>query len=261
MEDVLNLIEVKSEQLSKNPFCQWILNENHVSHEETFSFTPSMLYFILGFRDILTHLEYKNPQTELEKMINQHCLEDKNHWQWYLQDLKTLGFGEASWGNDWVNLIENLWCEDNKPTRDLVYLCIHLIKKHESPTASLVIIECLESTFGVFMSTLKKRFGNSSIYKRLHFFGQIHQQQEMNHSMGHWIETDTAAAPLPPHSNAHALENLRVTESEKRELMQTIELIYQQFELVFETWLSSKNVFTKNPTLENSLLSAPEFQA
>lgn len=244
MESILNLIEEKSEQLSKNPFCEWILSEKQLSHQETFSFTPSMLYFILGFRDILNHLEYKNPQSDLEKMINQHCFEDKNHWQWYLQDLKTLGFSEASWGNDWVNLIENLWHDDNKPTRDLVYLCIHLIKKHNNPTASLVIIECLESTFGVFMSTLKKRFENSSIYQRLHFFGQVHQQQEMNHSMGHWIESDVA--PVPTHSNAHALENLSITKLEEQELTQTIETIYEQFELVFRTWLKSKNIFTPN---------------
>lgn len=242
MESILNLIEEKSEQLSKNPFCEFILNEKHLSHEETFSFTPSMLYFILGFRDILNHLEYKSPQTDLEKMINQHCLEDKNHWQWYLQDLKTLGFNEASWGNDWINLIENLWHDENKPTRDLVYLCIHLIKKHDSPVASLVIIECLEATFGVFMSTLKKRFENSSIYQHLHFFGQVHQQQEMNHSMGHWIESDMA--PVLTHSNAHALASLKITDLEKRELTKTIEMIYEQFELVFRTWLKSKNIFT-----------------
>ena len=238
MDEILNLIETKSEQLAKNPFCQWILKSNHNSDEETFSFSPSMLYFILGFRDILNHLEYVNPQTELEKIINQHCLEDKNHWKWYLQDLKTLGVCEASWGGDWSDFVDKIWHDENKPTRDLVYLCIHLIKKHQSPKASLVIIECLESTFGVFMSTLKSKFQTSDIYSRLHFFGQIHQDQEMNHSMGHWIDGDGAIAGN--HSQVSILEKIHVTDAEKEELITSVNMIYDQFELVFTTWLQLK---------------------
>ncbi len=252
MDIILSLIEEKSERLAKNPFCHWILNENQLSPEETFSFTPSMLYFVVGFRDILTQMVYQNPQSELEIIINQHCLEDKNHWQWYLQDLKTLGITDASWGNSWSNLIQDLWHDDNKPTRDLVYLCIHLIKKHQSPAASLVIIECLESSFGVFMSTLKERFGSSSIYQKLHYFGQVHEQQEMNHSMGHWISSDVVA--MPSHSNSHALENLKITDAEKLELSETITLIFDQFELVFNTWLDSKNIIKPR---ENVLREIP----
>lgn len=243
MDEILNCIETKSEQLAKNPFCQWILYNNHDSDEATFSFSPSMLYFILGFRDILNHLEYANPQTELEKIINQHCLEDKNHWKWYLQDLKTLGVCKASWGGDWPDFVDKVWHDESKPTRDLVYLCIHLIKKHQSPKASLVIIECLESTFGVFMSTLQNKFKNSDIYSRLHFFGQLHQEQEMNHSLGHWIEADNEGSAN--HSLAGTIANIQVSAEENRELIETVNLIFDQFELVFSTWLKLKKTYTK----------------
>ncbi len=255
MNEILNLIETKSEQLAKNPFCQWILSSNHSSDEETFSFTPSMLYFILGFRDILNHLEYINPQTELEKIINQHCLEDKNHWKWYLQDLKTLGACKTSWGGDWSNFVDKIWHDENKPTRDLVYLCIHLIKKHQSPKASLVIIECLESTFGVFMSTIKSKFQDSHIYSRLQFFGQIHQEQEMNHSLGHWIDADNAITAN--HSQVSVLEKIHVTDTEKAELLTTVNIIFKQFELVFKTWLQLK----KQYLMPRFIIPKPELSA
>ena len=258
MKRIISLIEEKSVALSGNPFCQWILSDQsqHLSHEETFSFTPSMLYFILGFKDILTHLEYINPQSELELMINQHCLEDKNHWRWYLHDLKTLGFDDSSWGQGWSEFVENLWRDENIPTRDLVYLCIHLIKKNNSPLASLVMIECLESTFGVFMTTLKKRFNSSAIYQRLHFFGQTHHQVETNHSMGHWI--DEGEMKSSNHSNQNYLLSLPITSMQMIALTEMVDQVFNQFELVFKTWLKTKNFYSQK-MLEQAELAKHSF--
>lgn len=245
MEQLIDIIETRSQKLSENPFCKWMLKETTELKEETFAFTPAMLYFILGFRDILSHLQYASPQSEIEHIINTHCEEDKNHWMWYLQDLKTLGFNDSSWGADWSDLVKNLWSDENKPTRDLVYLCIHAIKKHNDPRASLVIIECLESTFGVFMTTLKTRFSGSYLYKKLQFFGQNHQEQEMNHSLGHWIEDDNQA-PDMDHSEKDYLLKIKISDAETVAFADTINLIYDQFEKVFETWLNNRNFYKTN---------------
>lgn len=249
MKSVIDLIESRSAKLAQNPFCQWMLEGKDAYKADTFSFTPAMLYFILGFRDILSHLQYAEPKSELEQVINTHCEEDKNHWMWYLQDLKTLGISDSSWGEDWSDLVKNLWSDENKPTRDLVYLCIHQIKKHQSAKASLVIIECLESTFGVFMTTLKTRFSGSSIYKRLQFFGQHHQEQEMNHSLGHWIEDEHQDGH--EHSEKDYLLKIELTANEREELLTSVNEIYNQFELVFQTWLQNKNNY--EVTLQNRI--------
>lgn len=239
--DLLELIEKRSEQLYQNPLCKWIFGEEtrNLSSEELLAFAPSMLYFIMGFKDILENLEYANPKDKYELMVNQHCQEDKDHWRWYLEDLKTLGFREDSWGPDLASKVENLWSDKQRPTRELVYLCIYLVKKFRSAKASLVIIECLEATFGVFMTSLQKKFWNSPIYSRLQFFGQAHHQRESDHSMGHWIEDDSEANQ---HSKLH-WDDLKFSSEDQAELLVAIQLIFDQFELVFESWFASRTVF------------------
>lgn len=239
MLNLMNLIEKRSELLYQNPLCHWINGEDskHLPPQEILSFAPSMLYFIMGFKDILENLEYANPRDHYEQMVNQHCAEDKDHWRWYLQDLKTLGFSEESWGPDLISKVETLWSDNHKPTRDLVYLCIYLIKKFRSAKASLVIIECLEATFGVFMTSLQRRFWNSPVYSQLQFFGQTHHHQEANHSIGHWIEDDG------PESEKLHFENIQFSAEEQEELTTAIQLIFEQFELVFESWFQSRKLF------------------
>lgn len=243
MLELMNLIEKRSELLYRNPLCLWIKGEDskHLPPHEILSFAPSMLYFIMGFKDILENLQYATPRNQYESMVNRHCAEDKDHWRWYLQDLKTLGFTEDSWGPDLVTKVETLWSEQHKPTRDLVYLCIYLIKKFRSAKASLVIIECLEATFGVFMTCLQKRFWNSPIYSQLQFFGQTHHHQEANHSIGHWIEDDQESNQAE--SQGTCLENIQFSPEECEELLTAVQLIFEHFELVFESWLRSRDFF------------------
>lgn len=241
--ELLELIQKRSEQLQKNSLCRWIQGEEskHLAAEEILGFAPAMLYFILGFRDILQNLEYPNPRHEFEFIINQHCQEDRGHWRWYLEDLSTLGFLSDKWGQAVDLGAETVWADRNRPTRELVYLCIFLIKKHRSAKASLIIIECLEATFGVFMATIKNRFWNSSTYSKLKFFGQIHHSHEMNHSMGHWIENSND----PEETSKSYWHKLHFTAQEQEELMTTVQLIFEQFELVFENWYGYRNAFSR----------------
>lgn len=251
MSNLLELIEKRSEKLYQNSLCRWITGEEtkNLPPQEVLAFAPAMLYFIMGFKDILENLEYTNPKDEFESMVNQHCLEDKDHWRWFLEDLKTLGFTEESWGSDLASKVENLWSESQRPTRELVYLCIYLIKKFRSANASLVIIECLEATFGVFMTTLQKKFWSSPAYTRLQFFGQTHHQQESNHSMGNWIE-DEGQAPAR-HAKLY-WESLKFSAEEEAELMTAVQLIFEQFEAVFQSWFDSRTVFLHPQAIEHS---------
>lgn len=241
MKSLIKKIEVRSEQLANNQFCHWIKNQTTQNKEEFFVFTPSMLYFVLGFKDILSHLHVENPKTEIEEMINTHCLEDKNHWKWYLQDLKTLGLCENHWGKDWVNFVLDTWDDNNKPTRDLVYLCIHMIKKFNNPIASLVIVECVESTFGVFMNAVKTQTDRLKQGGHLHYFGDRHQEQEMSHNLGHWIDEDDAV--VGAHDNHAIFDKIKLSAEEDKMYTEMVHQIYDQFEHVFESWLENKDKF------------------
>lgn len=247
MKSINQYIELKSQNLAENPFCKWLTegSKNLSSYQDVFCFSPNMLYFILGFKDILSHLEYQNPKTEIEKYINLHCFEDKNHWMWYLQDLKTLGYSESI--QNWSEFIKNIWNDENKPTRDLVYLSIYYIKKFNNPIASLTLIECMESAFGVFMNCLNKRLDKSELYKNLHYFGETHHIQETNHTLGHWIE-DTNS-PLSITNHHEIIDEIQVESIQKAQMLNMVDEIFQQFDLVFNTWLQNKETFLTKHSL------------
>lgn len=258
--NIFHLLNSRSNELTHNDFCKWIKKENSQIEclKESFSYTPAMLYFILGFRDILNHLKYKNPINEMELAINQHCIEDEHHWMWYLQDLKTLGVNQQTWGNDWQDLIVNLWNDENRPTRDLVYLCIQLINQYNDVASRFVILECLESTFGVFMNTLKSKYQDSEVYKKLKFFGKNHQDHEMNHTLGSWIEDEDADTDL--NESEILLNSLSLTDDDQKRLSQIINVLFDQFELVFKTWLNQKDIYLSkmNYQLDNNKLVSLE---
>lgn len=237
MLNLSSLIEMRSAKLSQNPLCKWIVGEEskNLPPQEVLGFAPSMLNFIMGFKDILEELEYMSPKNELEHIVNQHCKEDKDHWRWYLEDLEVLGFSDQGLGKDLSSKMEFLWSTDNKANRQLVYLCIHLIRKYNDARASLVIIECLEATFGVFMTSMQKRFWNSTIYSKLKFFGLTHHHQEANHSIGHWIEDDSNQG------QQSLLEQIPFNNPESESMAESIEMVFDQFEVVFENWYLSRN--------------------
>jgi hypothetical protein len=237
MKKVIALIEEKSKNLARNPFCRRLRDQNahSISAQDALSFTPNMLFFVMGFQDILDQLEYAKPTDEIQKAINHHCEEDRNHWVWYLQDLKTLGFDHPTPGNGLSDLAKNLWHLNNRPTRELVYLCIHLIKKYDSPAVSMVIILCLEASFGVFISTLENFLANTPFYQKLFYFGQTHHDSELSHH-------------LHSDKDQNYIQKISLEESEFLEMVFIVQKIFDQFELVFKAWLNDKDLLVSLPT-------------
>lgn len=249
MKQVLFEIERRKQILQETEFCYWLKNQNTAtpSLEDPFEFTPAMLFFVLGFKDILTHMKIEKPQSVWEHMINQHCEEDSNHWLWYLRDLERLGFEQKSWGDTTSDIFKTLWSDKNQATRDMVYLSIHHIRKNENPLIKLAIIESLEAAFGVFIDCMNQPTQAHRVYDQLEYFGKLHNDKEHSHSLGHWIDG---------HQENTELSEEKLDVEARHQALATVTILFNQFEKIFQTWFEQRSAY---PRLKENLDSSFKF--
>jgi len=195
MKEMLRTISTEKHALEETPFILWLGNKD-ITLKEKYSFVPSMAFFIMGFKDILMHLKSESSETDIEKLIAQHCEEDLGHWVWYVKDLERLGFEFSSWGEDLSSFFSRLWGNDTQECRRLVYLTMHYAQSINDPRLLLVIIEVMEATFGAFIDALHHSSRDKQINTELEFFGLKHHDAESNHSLGSWIDGKNSSADL-----------------------------------------------------------------
>lgn len=217
-------IHTHKNYLAKNDFCTWMQNQNKA--ENILAFAPAMSFFVLGFQDILSLLYKEQPKNELEKMLNVHCLEDSQHWKWFLNDLKALNYLSGST----YEYIYKLWNEDNKVPRMSTYYFAYLAQKLKDARFALVFVECLEAAFAVFIQNLKPGLEQTGVFSRLHYFGHRHEEGEASHEMGSWIEEDAHA------SMEDKLSAIEFTDAERDYAMQICDDVFAKFQEMFIYW-------------------------
>ncbi len=242
MQRMLKKIGEISDDLDNSQLCQWLREEKNIT-DDRLNFVPSMLFFVLGFKDILNAMSSEEPKTPLEVEVNTHCAEDVDHWRWYLEDLKKLGFVEKSWGSEVNDSFINIWSDESAISRDVVYNVIFEIKKHNDPLMSLVIIELLEAAFGVFIRNMLVPIERSGIYEKLDYFGRKHVEKEAAHSRGSW----TTGVRVDHHSlfDTHVL-----TDDQYETAGSLIDKISPQIDLLFDHWYAMRNNYARNTNIE-----------
>ena len=230
MNQILGLIDIKKKTIEQHELCKWMSNAQ-IDPKLRLSFVPSMLFFIMGFSDILKEIKVKNPQTKLDYIINTHCDEDSDHWRWYLKDLENLGFSLNDWGGNVSGVFSTLWDEKLYPTRKLVYESIKYAQNAKDPVLKLILIEVMEATFGAFTINMIHPLKETSYYKALDFFGHTHEHAEDNHSLGSWTSDET------PEEFMH---NIKVESSIKYEAVAMIDHLFDLFSEMFDCWLDQK---------------------
>lgn len=230
MKNVMNLISLKKKHLSRNTFCNWL--DTVQADQDALSFTPSMSYFVLGFRDILELAKYNTPKSTLEHAINIHCEEDKEHWKWFLNDLDYLGYLNTST----KDFIYKIWSDEERVPRNMVYLITHLIQSESDPRFKLVIIECLEAAFAVFIEHLRPQMISRGIYDKLTYFGKNHDEGEQSHSLGSWVDKTSDL-----HNMDDLLMSIELNTDEESKANQLVEKIFMSFEILFTHWHNQAN--------------------
>jgi hypothetical protein len=237
MSTLLQKIATQQSQLENHIFCQHLLHHKDISLN-AYGFVPHMTFFVLGFRDILEEIRVKNPKTELEISLNAHCDEDSEHWLWFIEDLKVLNMDVNYWGGDISSVLSSLWSRKNHPIRKMVYDVVCHIRSTKTADEKMIIIDCLESAFSVFINSLNSITHRNGYYEKLKYFGSQHYEDEASHSTGNWLEGEKSS----DHSHLYEIQPFRV-----RHMSYVVDEIFSGFNQVFDCWYDSlKNVDSVN---------------
>lgn len=234
MSTLLQKIAAHQAKLEQHVFCQHLIHQDDLSLN-AYNFVPHMTFFVLGFRDILEEMRIKNPKNEMERSLNAHCDEDSDHWLWFIEDLNALNMDVDYWGGNISSVLQSLWSRDSFPVRELVYRIISHIKTAQSAEEKLIIIDCMESTFSVFINSLNVITHKNGRYHQLKFFGHQHFEAETNHASGNWLEGE---------KNHEDLHYANIQIFRLRHMSNVIDDIYEGFDQVFSCWYNSVQKFS-----------------
>ena len=166
-----------AKKFANNPLHQKFRSEENI--RELLGFVPRMLFFLLGFKDLMQLVRYENPKNELEESVNTHSDEDSNHWEWYLKDLSFMsGHFNISSSSE---VITQVWADDTLEVRQTIYTFSRYIQQFQDPVARMLMIEVLEITFDKFKEALHPALKDADLYSLLDYFVLKHQETEENH--------------------------------------------------------------------------------
>ncbi|RYF97632.1 MAG: hypothetical protein EOO07_39345 [Chitinophagaceae bacterium] len=222
---IFEAIEHHKLALSDHTFCQ-NLRSSQNGNRRAYSFVPHMAFFVLGFKDMLKNLQVQNPKNSVDNMLNHHCQEDSDHWQWFLEDLKTLKLGIDKWGGDIGSALGLIWSDFDFPVRNQVYRVMHYLFQCRSTHEKLILVECLEAAFAAFVINLNHLTQRSGQFDSLKYFGRHHFEEESSHAMGSWL-SDGGKLPVASDSSYQIRADT---------MLAMVDDIFAGFNQVFSIW-------------------------
>lgn len=223
MQDIISLIEAEKANLLHGPLFNWLSDEKIPGHLRL-SFAPSMLYYLMGFKDVLAELRFDNPSTRLERAINAYCGEDAEHWRWYLTDLETLGYDLNTWGATIPQWCNEVWSDSSHPNRKTIFRLIHYAKLNRNPLFGMTLILVFEATGVVFIGHTRKAAIAMGMDDDLKYFGRIHFEEEFGHSVQ---ARDLSEHEIP--AEIYSLASKAVSE------------LFKDYSALFNCWFEHRN--------------------
>lgn len=181
MDFLDELLEARKLRLSQSLLCAYMADRK-VDPYQRLSFIPAMIFFTMGFKDILAALRDNSDKSALQACVHRHCDEDAFHWRWYLEDLETIEHGRRLLRLPTAQAFTDVWSPANHATREAVYHAIHLAKTWGTPFYRMVLIEALEATFACFNEPMYRLVRELGMAEQLHYFGQRHAHAEASHA-------------------------------------------------------------------------------
>lgn len=229
MADAVRQIDAEREALSEGPLFEWLSDES-VDGYRRLSFLPSMLYYMMGFKDVLATLVRDNPQTKLERHINAYCREDADHWRWYLTDLGKLGFDLTVWGKTIPDLCDQVWSPETEINRKTIFRLINYAISNRDPLYQLTLILVFEATGVVFIGHTRKAAIALGQDEDLQYLGREHYEEEAAHS-------------VKPEDVAHHELSPELYES----ISDMVTSLFADYRELFTCWYEHREKFPMNP--------------
>lgn len=215
MRRVLELIDQEKASLVDERLFRMLADES-IPGRERLSFSPSMLYYLMGFKDVLEALARPKPATKLDRYINAYCVEDGDHWRWYLTDLEHLGYSVDSHGTDLPTFCNEVWGPSNRMNRTTIFdLIRHAHAAKADPLLALTLINIFEATGVVFIGHTRMAAIAMGLDEQLKYFGRVHYEEEFGHSVQ---SQDLVAYELSPEAYDLAVGMVRALFDDYRKL-------------------------------------------
>lgn len=242
MLSIIQALDARKQQLRHSRLCTLIDNPS-IPPESRLNFTPAMLFFVMGFKDILYTMKDDKSTDPMQQSVNVHCEEDSYHWQWYLKDLERLQEGQRFLEQPGTAMFTQVWSDEYSAVRNVVYETIHLARQFSSPFYKLIIIEALEATFECFNEPVFKLVHEMGRQNELEYFGQLHAHSEANHAMDKTTGEQESAAYNNYQPGTHETDNA----------LFIINKIFDLFEKAFDCWYQVARLQGKQPVAAASL--------
>lgn len=206
-------------KFANNPLHQKLRGEGDAKNK--LNFAPRMLFFVMGFKDLMQLVRYDHPQNELEESVNIHSDEDSYHWTWYLNDLCIIS--EKFKNQNASKLIAEVWADESYEVRETIFTFAHHIRSYSDPVARMLIVEILEITFDKFKQALHPVLKSADLYDQLEYFGKRHQETEENHTTG--ISEDEISGLID-----------QLSDHLKEEMLPVINQLFDQMYKMVKNW-------------------------
>jgi hypothetical protein len=138
--------------------------------------------------------------------------------------------GVDYWGGNVSSVLKTLWSKDNHAVREMVYRVVSHIRSTKTAEEKMIILDCLESAFSVFINSLNSVTQKTGDYQKLKYFGAEHYEDEASHSTGNWLEGEKNCE----HSHYYDVQRFR-----SRHMSNVIDDIFAGFNQVFSRWYNA----------------------
>jgi hypothetical protein len=141
MRQILATVEARARAYGQHPLFAF-LSDSSIRPADRLGFAPALSHFVMSFADVYRLVLRDESRSDLcSRVVNAHTHEDGDHWRWFLQDLKKLGYDRPQ---TLTETLDTLWSDVTAHVRMLTYRVCQL-GLDASPLQKLVLVESLEA--------------------------------------------------------------------------------------------------------------------
>ncbi|MEK2602565.1 hypothetical protein [Burkholderia arboris] len=143
-------------------------------------FVRGFMFFVMAFGDLNRYvLRAEPPADAYQARVNAHTREDDHHWPWFLEDVETLGWNDAT---TLIDTLRMLWSEHTHRSRLLMYELCAIVGDADG-VERLAVIEAIEETGNVLFSltTHVAAQVRAQTGRELRYLGAFHFALESGH--------------------------------------------------------------------------------
>lgn len=223
MEELLALIKEKQNKHAQIPLYRY-LRDTKISPIERMAFAPCFSYFVMSFSELNRDILRVEPTTDpIQELVNHHTYEDEDHWIWFLEDLKKLGYDESI---KFTEALRFLWSDETRAQREVVRWMFGE-GAAASPFNRMMMMESIEAIADIFLNITRSIAEELQILdgRDCRYFGNMHTVVDSNHTM------------YTPESQSF-LGDIQLTSEEKEEALRIIDKTFSMFELLMSDILA-----------------------